>query len=834
MSNRSRRFFTPKATLQVELLEDRNLLAATTVVSSSQLVAPPNTADPTIQIATVPNDPSFSGEWGLLNTGQGSGTANDDIHATQAWNVTTGSMKTVVAVIDTGIDYTNTDLAQNIWINQAEIPDFWYTKSSPTSGYNKIVYKSQIVTAIPGLITFRDLNAPVNAGLVWDNNGNGIIDAGDLLRPMSQGGWDSGSTKDGDTAHPDDFFGWNFVNNTNNPFDDNGHGTAVSGIIGASGNNGVGIAGVDWNVQLMAIKVMNSNGVGTASAAAAGLDYAVEHGAVISNNSYSTSTYDQGMYDAINNARAAGQIVVTAAGNGVNYQGINDDTNPAYPASYGLPNVVTVAATSNTDTLASFSNYGKATVALGAPGLNILSTMPKNALAFNTGTSMAAPFVTGVLALVESQHPTWKYYQVIDQVLDTTDPLPALNGKTTTGGILDAYKAVTQVVPDPGATIVSAAPNGTGAQPVSSVRITFSEGMTASTFTAADVLSLTGPKGAIPIVAVVPVYNTDDRQYDVEFAQQSAAGTYTLKLGNTVNDITGKPLNLTGYSTSFTIQGPLTFSNPSPVPIRDVSVNVSTLTVASDVNIGSIQVLINLTHTCDNDLLISLIGPDGTDVVLSDRRGGYGHNYTNTLFSDSATTPIGSASAPFTGTFMPEVPLSAFSGKDAKGTWTLVVQDCQAGDVGTINSWSLIVLPAAAPTSTATSSVSSGGTVKTSSIGEPIFETSAIETATVHASPTPPVTADASSVNESQVVGFTGGIQLTEPSTNTGLLAGEPRSFASPEPHPLDAVFSQKQDQQAPWITRITSEENVPVDDLLAYFEQDVPSTPSTLRLFRG
>ncbi len=188
--------------------------------------------------------------------------------------------------MDTGIDYDSPDLYQNIWINQAEIPNFWYTKSSSTSGYDKIVYKSEIKTATPGVITFADLNNAANKGLVWDNNSDGRIDAGDLLGSVNQGGWMSGSTKDGDTAHPDDLFGWNFVSNTNNPFDDNGHGTNVSGILGATGNNGTGVAGVDWNVQIMPIKFIGSNGEGTVSDFIEGLNYSVQHGAKITNNSW--------------------------------------------------------------------------------------------------------------------------------------------------------------------------------------------------------------------------------------------------------------------------------------------------------------------------------------------------------------------------------------------------------------------------------------------------------------------------------------------------------------------------------------------------------------------
>ena len=653
----------------------------------------------------VPNDPLFSKEWGMDSTGGQGGTAGAGIQAPAAWNVTTGSMSTVVGVLDTGIDYNHPDLYQNIWINQAEIPDFWYTKSSAASTtYDQIVYKTQIQTALPGLITFADLNSTANKGLVWDNNGDGVIDAGDLLRDFSQGGWDNNGhdTRDGDTAHPDDFFGWNFVANTNNPFDDNGHGTSVSGIIGARGNNGLGVAGVDWSVQLMAVKFLDASGTGSNTGATDALNYAVAHGAQITNNSYATSGFSQPLSDAIDNARAHGAIVVTAAGNNAS----NLDVSPLYPASYKLPNVVTVAALTTDNGLASFSNYGASSVALAAPGVNILSTVPRGGYAFSSGTSEAAPFVSGVLALVRSQHPTWKYYQVIDQVLSTVDPVKALAGKTETGGRLDASRAINTVIQDTtGAHVVSAVANGTGTSSVSSVRVTFSEGMDDSSFTPGDV-QLTGPQGTISVTSVVPVYNSDDRQFDVTFAQQTTPGTYLLAIGPDVRDLAGNEMdqNLNGVNgeagkdvstTTFTIAGTYTFTNNTSVPIPDLGTGSTSITINQDLIIGKATVLININHTFDNDLYITLVAPDGTTVVLVNRRGGSGQNFTNTRFDDAATTPIGSGTAPFSGTYQPEAeaPLSLLAGKDARGTWKLVAQDQQAGDSGTLLSWSLTLVP---------------------------------------------------------------------------------------------------------------------------------------------
>ena len=412
---------TLKVRLAVEQLEARTV--PSTISIPGRLPTPPGIVS--IAGGTVtPNDGSYTSQWDLQNTS-----------VPEAWSVTTGSTKTTVAVLDTGIDYDHPDLYENIWINQKEIP---------TSRLKNLVDVDH-----DGLITFYDLNNPVNQGVgkITDVNKDGRIDAADILAPMvkdskgndtGNGGWADGVSEDGDTSHVDDLVGWNFVANSNNPFDDNGHGSHVSGTIGALGNNGVGVAGINWSIQIMALKFIGADGTGTLAAATDALNYSVVHGAAITNNSWSGGDYDSAFLSALQNAQAHGQIFVAAAGN----SSANLDSSPAYPASYHVDNVVAVAATDQSDKLASWSNYGVNSVLLAAPGVSILSTTPNNHYQLYSGTSMAAPHVTGVLALLESKNPSWTYKQVITQVAQTADPLTWLKGKVVSAGLLDAAAAL--------------------------------------------------------------------------------------------------------------------------------------------------------------------------------------------------------------------------------------------------------------------------------------------------------------------------------------------------------------------------------------------------------
>jgi hypothetical protein len=332
---------------------------------------------------SIPNDPSFSNEWGLNNTGQTGGTADADIDAPEAWDLTKGDGSVVVGVIDSGVDYTHPDLAGQIWTNPGEV-----------------------------------------AGDGIDNDGDGYID---------------------------DTRGWDFYSNDNNPMDENGHGTHVSGTIAGSIGNGTGVAGI-VNAKIMPLRFLGPDGSGSTSGALAALNYATnmrtKYGVNIrvTNNSWGGGGYSQSMYDALQANNNAGELFIAAAGNGGPDQvGDNNDSVANYPSNYTNANVIAVAATDNRDTRASFSNYGATTVDLAAPGVSILSTYPNSQYAYLSGTSMATPHVSGVAALAFSYLPTATAAQVKSAILNGVDKISSMSGITVSGGRLNARKTLDQL-----------------------------------------------------------------------------------------------------------------------------------------------------------------------------------------------------------------------------------------------------------------------------------------------------------------------------------------------------------------------------------------------------
>jgi len=388
-------------------------------------------ADGVVSIDAVSNDAGYvnGGLWGMY----GDKTAIVNAYGSQAgeaWATGfTGTMKTVVGVIDTGVDYTHPDLYLNVWLNQSEISSSLRGALKDSDG--------------DGLITFRDLNAIANAACVTDLNKNGYIDAGDLLKDIR---WADGV--DGDrNGYKDDLIGWDFANNDNDPFDDNGHGTHVSGTIGAMGGNGTGVVGVNWNVQIVAMKFLSASGSGATSGAVQAINYFTAEARlatagenfVATNNSWGGGGYSQALADAVTLAAKNDILFIAAAGNSSS----NNDVTGNYPANLstltgaGYEAVISVASLTSGGALSSFSSYGATTVDLAAPGSSIYSTLPGGAYGTYSGTSMATPHVTGAAALYAAAHPNATAAEIRAALLASVDATPSLAGLTMTGGRLD-------------------------------------------------------------------------------------------------------------------------------------------------------------------------------------------------------------------------------------------------------------------------------------------------------------------------------------------------------------------------------------------------------------
>ena len=330
---------------------------------------------------TTPDDASFGEQWSFENTGQGGGTPDADVDATEAWDLTTGDTNVIVAVLDTGIDYEHEDLAPQAWFNSAE--------SGPFS---------------------------TNA---LDDDGNG---------------------------YTNDWRGWDFYYGDNNPMDGDGHGTHCSGIIGAVGDNGIGVAGICWRVRIMPLKIMSDDACGKLSFLTdvmRAIEYAVRKGAKILSNSYwfSTEGYSQGVADMITMACSKGVLFVASAGNYTQ----NNDVVGHYPSNYTNANVIAVASTTNNDHLSDFSNYGSNSVDLAAPGSAILSTIPGSMYGYKSGTSMAAPHVAGAAALLWAYDSTLSMEAVKAALLDSVDTNEWLAGKVLSGGRLNIAKALRSI-----------------------------------------------------------------------------------------------------------------------------------------------------------------------------------------------------------------------------------------------------------------------------------------------------------------------------------------------------------------------------------------------------
>lgn len=343
---------------------------------------------PGIPAATTGADPLFSQQWGM-----------HDIGMPAAWNIFRGQDNIIVAVIDTGVDYTHEDLLPNLWRNPNEI---------------------------------------ANNGI--DDDGNGFID--DVI------GWDFV----GNDNRPYDLAAANLgeLLNGGNP----GHGTHCAGNVAARGENGKGISGVAPNAKIMSIRFLGDKG-GTTADAVKSIKYAVDNGARVLSNSWGSEGEDpndainnQALRDIITYAETKDVLFIAAAGNGHQGKGYNNDTDdrPAYPASYTHDNIISVAALDVNNNFGSFSNWGVNSVDIGAPGVKVFSTTVGQKYSDTVipllnahwdGTSMACPHVAGAAALYWSRHPEKTYQEVKAAILNSAVKIPAATGKLVTGGKLN-------------------------------------------------------------------------------------------------------------------------------------------------------------------------------------------------------------------------------------------------------------------------------------------------------------------------------------------------------------------------------------------------------------
>ncbi|GCA70259.1 thermophilic serine proteinase [Microcystis aeruginosa NIES-2519] len=586
-----------------------------------------------------------------------------------------------------------------------------------------------IQTGDPNLVigvidTGVDYNHQDLVGNIWTNPGE---IAGD------------GIDNDGN-GYIDDIRGWDFAYNDNDPSDVHGHGTHVSGTIAGKGNNGVGVTGVAWNAKIMPLKFLDDTGSGSTSNAIKAINYATDKGVKLTNNSWGGGGYSQALYDAINAAGQAGALFIASAGNSAQ----NTDTSPSYPASYNLDNIISVASTTRTDSLSSFSNYGLTSVDLGAPGSAIYSTTPNNTYATYSGTSMASPHVTGAAALLWSQNPTWTAQQVKNTLMNTGDSIAALAGKTVSGKRLNVFNALAAAnLPS---VTVSVSPASVQEDGTTNLVYTFTR----------TNLNLSSPLtvnfGASGIANAVPV-GSDPADYNVltgsgvTFDPTTKLGTVTFAAGattatvevapiaDTIAEIADETVALavnsgTGYiggspgTATGTIVSEETlpiFSNPNPITIPDggtsspypSTINVSGLSG----NINSLKVtLTNLSHTWPDDIDVLLVGPTGAKALLmSDVGGSDGVSNVTLTFEPTATSFLPDSGLITSGSYKatdfetsdifnspaPAGPygtdFSVFNNTNPNGTWSLYVVDDESPDGGTIaGGWSLLIDTAAA------------------------------------------------------------------------------------------------------------------------------------------
>lgn len=378
-------FVTDDAFKTIRMAKESDLPLAIQTLQSEGAVefAEPNWIYRTMD-GSLPNDPDFSKTWGLQNTGQTDaagqvGTSGSDIRVVPLWQEGFKGSRKVLVAV---ID-TGID-----W-DHPDLKDNVYTNPGESG---------------PGAVAGKD------------DDGNGFAD---------------------------DIHGWNFADNTANSKDDHRHGTHCSGTIGATGNNGLGVAGVNWEVSLLPVKFLDKDGGGSLQDAIDAINYARKMKVQIMSNSWGGGGYSKALQESIQATKDAGILFIAAAGN----NGSNNDSSPTYPATYAIDNIVSVAATDNQDHLAKFSNSGARSVHVAAPGVKVYSTILAGKYDALSGTSMATPHVSGISALLLAAHPEWDYAEIKKRLIATSDPVSSLRTRVQAKGRVNAYNALHGIVP---------------------------------------------------------------------------------------------------------------------------------------------------------------------------------------------------------------------------------------------------------------------------------------------------------------------------------------------------------------------------------------------------
>ena len=530
------------------------------------------------------------------------------------------------------------------------------------------------------------VDADIDALEAWDTTTGssdvviGVIDSGvDYNHPDLQANmWVNpneipGNNIDDDgNGFVDDIHGVSTMNDDGDPMDLNGHGSHVAGTIGASGDNGVGVVGVNWDVSIIGCQFLDEEGSGYTSDGLECVNYMtdlkVNHGVniVATNNSWGGGGPTQAMEDAINEGGEAGILFIAAAGN----SGVDNDATPSYPASYDTDYVMAVASTDRNDDLSIFrsgsSSYGLTSVDLGAPGSAILSTTTNNTYSVYSGTSMATPHVTGAAALVWSLNPELTAVEMKNLLMNTGDAIDSLDGKTVSGKRLNVNNAIAEADPTPGFRFIAMPSH----QQISA-------GETASY--SFDVRSIADWSGDVAVeVMVSPALEG----VSLSSSTVTPGETFTLDVvtseatlwGNYEFSVVGVNGDIEKYA-SVTLEvlpaglRDFPYSNTAPVDIPDNNAEgiTSSIEVADDLQVFGVTTNVDITHTWIGDLRVTLTSPQGTEVVLHDGEGGGADDLVASF------------------------PTASFNGEMAQGTWTLNVSDNAGADTGTLNNWGMTI-----------------------------------------------------------------------------------------------------------------------------------------------